>query len=125
MRRDYCESSDTFNETLRRSERKFRTVPTEIESISTTNPNDLWDRIRKLGPRVGKQIPIEVVTENGGVTREQHEVLDRWKQDFERLYNGSKSDELETEHYDRSMIHKHLLESNMGTRIRSERRIEL
>ncbi len=45
---------------MKRSEREYRqSTAIEIESMSTNNPNEFWDKIRKLGPRSDKGIPIE------------------------------------------------------------------
>jgi len=40
-------------------------------------------------------------------------VLERWRCDFENLYNGVQSDEFDFDHYLQAKIHKTLLEQNM------------
>ena len=42
---------------------------------------------------------MEIVTEDGEFSTNEQTVLDRWRRDFECLYNGSNSDEFEVEHY--------------------------
>ena len=114
LRREYGDARDKFDKTLRRSEKEYRrSVSIEIENISTTNSNEFLDKIRKLGPRTNKTIPMEIVTEDGEFSTNEQTVLDRWRRDFECLYNGSNSDEFEVEHYNRSLVHKQLLEQNM------------
>ena len=54
-------------------------------------------QIRKLEPRDNKHIPMEIVTDTGDITTNEHEVLERWRRDFERLYNGSNHDDFETD----------------------------
>ena len=53
---------------LRRTERTYKkAMAVDIETMVITNPNELWEKIRKLGPRNVKDIPMEVVDESGAV----------------------------------------------------------
>ena len=81
--------------------------------MTSKNPTDYWEKIRKLGHRSNKCIPQEVVDDNGTITRSEQEVLERWRCDFENLYNGLSSDEFDSEHYIQAKVHKKLLEENM------------
>ncbi|CAC5397978.1 unnamed protein product [Mytilus coruscus] len=85
----------------------------DIETMVTTNPNEFWEKIRKLGPRNVKDIPMEVVDESGEVLTNEKDVLNKWRIDFENLYNGKNNTEFENDHYNQSKVHKQLLESEM------------
>jgi hypothetical protein len=92
-----------FDKALRREERAYRKSQADvIETVSTTNSKEFWDKINKLGPRTDKNIPREIVNENGDIIREDQEVLTRWKCDFEYLYNGKDCSDFDSEHYRRS-----------------------
>lgn len=91
-----------------------KTKSIEIESISTNNPKEFWDKINTLGPRSDKSIPCEIIDENGNVVRNENEVLEKWKRDFESLYNGTDNSEFDSEHYNQAKVHKLLIENNIN-----------
>lgn len=72
LRAEYTTARDKFDKTLRREERAYRrSKALDIERMSTTNPNDFWREIQKLGPRKNKDIPTEIVDENGMTINEE------------------------------------------------------
>ena len=77
---------------------------------STSNPNDFWQKIKSLGPRKDSSIPIEIIDENGTPIRNEHEVLNRWKSDFEKLYNGTDTGNFDDIHYRQCLNHKEMIE---------------
>ncbi|VDI31966.1 Hypothetical predicted protein [Mytilus galloprovincialis] len=114
LRNSYIQARDIFDKTLRRTERTYRKMKAvDIEAMTTKKPNDFWEKIRNLGPRNHKSIPIEIVDESGNIETDEQLVLDKWRIDFENLYTGSNSDEFDYEHYRTVMSHKYLLETNM------------
>lgn len=113
-RSDYLTTRSRFDRELKRTERDYhRLVAVDIETMSTTNPNEFWDKIKHLGPRKDSSIPVEIVDDNGVVIKDQNEVFDKWKEDFSNLYNGANSEEFDDTFYDRAKIHKYLLELNL------------
>ena len=78
---------------MRRSERGTRIeAAVDIETMSIKIPNEFWQKIEKLGPRIGKTIPMEIVDDAEVIVRTENEVLEKWRRDFENLYNGGNSD---------------------------------
>ena len=59
-----------------------------IEECRTNDPNAFWSYIKKLGPVKKREIPWEVVVDGHSVTN-KHDVLSKWKSDFESLYSDS------------------------------------
>jgi hypothetical protein len=115
LRQEYIHARDNFDKSLHQAERAYRKAKAdEIESISTSNPNEFWDKINKLGPRSDKTIPCEIIDDNGNVVRDEDAVLGKWKRDFESLYNGTDNSEFKSEHYNRAKIHKILIENNIN-----------
>ena len=45
--------------------------------------------------------------------RNERDVFDRWKTDFEKIYNGDNSDSFANQHYEMFKTHNTLLEHNM------------
>ena len=58
-----------------------RTKMIETESLNTKNPLEFWNKIKSLGPRHKKSIPIPiaVLDENGAINSNSEFVLSKWK----------------------------------------------
>ncbi len=68
LQHKFLDASTVFNKTLRRAERNYnKHVQNEIESISTENPRQFWEYIKKLGPKTNAKIIEEVYDENGDI----------------------------------------------------------
>lgn len=92
----------------------MKSLGDNIELTSTTNPKEFWDKINKFGPRSNKTIPEETVDCNGIVIWEERLILEKWRKDFEHLYNGAVSTDFNTELFERAKVHKLLLENNIN-----------
>ena len=57
------------------------------KNVCTRNPREFWSYVKKLGPRAHKKIPLEVYDESGEISGDLTEVLAKWKDEFEQLYN--------------------------------------
>ena len=40
--------------------------------MSTSSPNDFWDKVKHLGPRKDRSIPVEIHEESGHVIRDEN-----------------------------------------------------
>ena len=67
-----------------------------------------------MGPRQDKSIPIEILTPDGITNAEERNVLEIWREDFKKPFNGGNSDKFNNDHYEHPTIHKTLLEQNMS-----------
>ena len=81
--------------------------------MCTKNPNDFWAKIRNLGPKNKKVIPLEIVDETGMIINDEEVVQSKWRTDFKNLYNGSDSDDFDQGHFEQARANKHSLESRM------------
>jgi hypothetical protein len=86
----------------------------EIESLESENPNEFWERVQKLGPRKSRTIPMEVVSVDGEVKTSEHEVLQKWQNDFYNIYSGPSGENFSQEFYDTKMIEKMMLEDEQN-----------
>ena len=52
-------------------------------------PKEFWKKMNSLGnvKKNQKEIPMEIITNDGSVTNDEHAVLERWANDFAGLYN--------------------------------------
>ena len=92
LRNDFLNKRKSFDKLLRTTERRYnRQKALEIEKINTSNPQDFWRQISNLGPKKQTTIPMKVYenysTSGSDTTVDPHQVLDRWKLDFQGLYN--------------------------------------
>lgn len=59
----------------------------DFEEMATDNPNEFWRKVKHLGPRMDKSIPVEIVDDDGNISRDENVVLTKWKTDFQNLFN--------------------------------------
>ena len=53
------------------------------------NQNEFWKTIGKVGIGCKKNIPMEVITENGSVSNNVEDVLSKWESCFSKLYTST------------------------------------
>ena len=76
LRREYTQARESFDKALKRAERAYKkSVANDIETMSSTNPNEFWNKIRKLGPRNNNNIPMEVLNEDGTILTTERDVF--------------------------------------------------
>jgi hypothetical protein len=71
--------------------------------MTSKNPNDFWNKIQNLGPRNKHNILMEVQDDEGNVSLNEQTILERWRVDFENLYNGSGSKEFDNDNYNQAI----------------------
>ena len=114
FREHYVRDRNEFDKLLHKKERSYkRAIALDIEEMSTSNPNEFWKKIEKLGPRKDSSIPMEVIDESGDICREESVVFDRWKHDFLTCIMAKVVFILTYNHFERFKLHKILLENNM------------
>lgn len=102
LRMDYISARNAFNKLLHQNERAYRNAQAlDIEEMSTSNPNDFWRKIQKLGPRKDRLIPTEIVNSTGESIHSEQQVFEKWRLDFFNLYNCEDTDGFDEFYYDR------------------------
>ena len=66
----------------------------ELETLINTNQNSVWKKVWKVGKgqERKKNIPFEILLEDGAVCRDADIVLQKWKSSFEALSNPLDAD---------------------------------
>ena len=59
----------------------------ELDSAVTDNPQEFWKMLNNLGPRKSCDIPLEIYDENGEICNDINQVLDKWRSEYNHLYN--------------------------------------
>ncbi len=111
---DFKMARNLFDKKLRFYERRYnKGILTEIEEACVGNHKDFWQYVKNLGPKRKEKIPEEVYNENNDITFETDYVLNKWKLEFEKLYNNNegvfddnfKKEKVELkENWERSML---------------------
>ena len=114
LRTDFLIAQRSFDRKLRQTERAYRkSFCNDIEGMTTENPNEFWEKIKRLGPRQSTNIPMEIYGQNGEILTDENIVLETWKQDFENLYNNGDGNDFNTDFHREALSHKLLLEDRM------------
>ena len=78
------------------------------------NPREFWNQIKSLGPRSNSELPMKVKDEEGNIISNQEYVFQKWKTDFEKLYNDQACDNFDETFLSESRNNLKDLESNMS-----------
>ena len=63
----------------------------EAKLLNNDNPKEFWKKIGEIGMANDRKlkIPLEVYDENGHITNDRSEVFDKWKADYENVFNSN------------------------------------
>lgn len=76
-----------FDRTYRKTERSFKLEQLiEIDESCTSDHKKFWELLQKLGPKRQSQIPIEIVDNEGKISNNINDVLNKWRSDYETLF---------------------------------------
>ena len=80
-----------FDKELRRAERVYNAQQRDhIQQMRTDDPKRFWDAIKKLGPGNTSDMRIDKVKlDDGSVSSDPEQIMNKWKHDFETLYQRS------------------------------------
>ena len=102
-----------FDKRLKQIERNFnRQQILNIDELNTKDPKEFWNKIKHLGPKRVKNIPVKVKLGDGFCTDTQ-KVLERWENDFQSLLNRPESDIFNNEFYQQVISSKVLIENEI------------
>jgi len=85
----FIASRKTFDRHVQKSKRSYWvSVQNELLSNCENNQQEFWKTIGKVGIGFSKKrnIPMEIVNEDGSVNRNIDDVLQKWKNDFSNLF---------------------------------------
>lgn len=91
---EFREARHVFDKKLKYYDRK-RSIEKSIllDTNFYNSPKQFWNYIKKLGPKVPKTIPVKVFdTDLNDYNTDPKFVLDKWRNDFESLYNSNSVD---------------------------------
>ena len=115
LRKDFQIAQKNFDRRLRHCERKHKqTMCIDIETMTSNNPSEFWNKIKQLGPRRHSSIPMEIYDNDGEIIIDEQIVLEKSKEDFQNIYNMDDSaTEFNCDFQRYSSNHRVLLEERM------------
>ena len=112
LRNQYKAAQKVFDKAFRTEERNYNvSLMNDIETSCFNDPKSFWKHLKGLGPKIKKEIPIEIVKDDGSRSKQVPDVLEKWASDFESLYNCTTQND--TNSQDPRLTHKDLLENAM------------
>ena len=86
LQNDFKNKQRLFDKTFRKKERSFKRKQVyQLEEVNTSNPNEFWESIKRLGPRKKAEIPWEVYDSEGFICTDKSVIMNKWKEDFKGL----------------------------------------
>ena len=88
LRNIFKEAQSLFDKKFRFYKKKFKNK--EIEDLgkqAAEDPTSVWKKLKRLGATPAKRV-LEIVKEDGSLSREVGEILERWAKDISNLYAG-------------------------------------
>ena len=90
LRIAFKNKQDSFDKAIKRKKRLYqRSKSLHLEEVNSSDPNSFWKYIKDLGPKKKSSIPWECYSENNNISHDKDIILNKWKNDFEKLYNPS------------------------------------
>lgn len=84
----YKDVRSEFDRQYNRAKKIYnRSERDNIARLNTEDPEQFWDQINRLGPQKNVSIPMEIPLGNDELLTDTEKVLQRWKHDFQNLYN--------------------------------------
>ena len=96
----YVDKRKSFDREIQQCKRKYwLSMQEELLLESTKNQQQLWKKIGKIGVTENRKsiIPMEVIDDDGNVSSQLTELLDKWKSAYSNLLNQQYSTTNETE----------------------------
>lgn len=96
---EYKQSVKAFDKELRNAKRAYRQgYILKIDGCLSKNPNQFWEEVNRLGPRVKKKMVCETIDTSGEVTRDQRLVMAAWFGEYQKLYGNLPDYEFQDEY---------------------------
>ncbi|CAG2253657.1 unnamed protein product [Mytilus edulis] len=89
FRQVFVNKRKLFDKAVKKAKRQYWYSMQEELSNSCGNPKEFWRKIGKIGVGSERQnyIPMEVKLDNGHISSDKDEVLNKWKCDFSNMFN--------------------------------------
>ena len=89
LRMIYKDAQRSFDSKFRYFKRKHKKSEFDnLEKLSESNPNEMWIKLKKLCNPSSTRAALEIVREDGSISHDIKEILNRWHNDIGKLFSG-------------------------------------
>ena len=93
LRANYKEAQKLFDKKFRFYKRAHKKKDFEdLSNLSDTNPTEMWAKLKRLCDPPSSRAALEILREDGSISTDILEILERWHHDISRLFSGLRDD---------------------------------
>ena len=85
-----------FDKAFRQAKRKFENNSfknlADLAEKASNDPAEMWKRLKALSDRKSSSVLLEIIRQDGSISTDKKEVLERWCSDFSECFKGIKDD---------------------------------
>ena len=89
LRDIYKNAQRCFDSKYRYFKRKYRKSEYDnLEKLAESSPNEMWIKLKKLSNPSSTRAALEIVRDDGTISHDIKEILNRWHNDIGKLFSG-------------------------------------
>ena len=85
-----------FNKAFRQAKRQHENNSlknlADLADKASNDPSEMWKRLKALSDRKSSSVLLEIIREDGSISSDKKEVLEKWCSDFKQCFKGMKDD---------------------------------
>ena len=85
-----------FNKAFRQAKRQHENNSlknlADLADKASNDPSEMWKRLKALSDRKSSSVLLEIIREDGSISTDKKEVLEKWCSDFKQCFKGMKDD---------------------------------
>jgi hypothetical protein len=117
MREMFKSKRRLFDKALRKHERMY--ISGIRDRINNSDPRTFWNEIKKLGPKKQRTDFDSVLLDDGSETNDRNEIIEKWKHDFEALFNNRLNNEDNIEFDEEFLQHAETMQNDWTQRLQN------
>ena len=85
-----------FDKVFRQAKRQFENKSfknlADLADKASNDPAEMWKRLKALSDRKSSSVLLEIIRQDGSISTDKREVLEKWCSDFSECFKGMKDD---------------------------------
>ena len=85
-----------FDKVFRQAKRQFENKSfknlADLADKASNDPAEMWKRLKALSDRKSSSVLLEIIRQDGSISTDKREVLEKWCSDFSECFKGIKDD---------------------------------
>ena len=96
LRIDFKQKQKLFDKQFRMLKRQHDNAAfhklADLADKAANDPNEMWKRLKALSDRKTSHVLLEVIRQDGSISKDKKVVLEKWYNDFSQCFRGMKDD---------------------------------